>query len=46
MDGYVGLGLHVAYNHITHGLNGSISIDSTPDVGTTVTIRLKQEADT
>ncbi len=45
MQGYVGLGLHVAYNHVTHGLNGRITIDSSVDQGTTVTIRLKSDGD-
>jgi signal transduction histidine kinase len=43
MEGYVGLGLHVAYNHVVHGLNGRISINSTLGQGTTVTIRLKSD---
>ena len=38
--GHVGLGLHVAYNHVTQGLGGSIRISSTEGVGTTVTIWL------
>ncbi|MES2299791.1 MAG: two-component regulator propeller domain-containing protein [Pseudomonadota bacterium] len=37
--GHVGLGLNVAFNHVTERLNGSIVIDSTPGAGTTVTIR-------
>jgi signal transduction histidine kinase len=45
MEGYVGLGLYVAYNNVAHGLNGFISIASTLDQGTTVTIRLKSESD-
>jgi signal transduction histidine kinase len=41
MLGHVGLGLHVAFNHVTQGLNGEISIASTKGQGTTVTIRIK-----
>jgi ligand-binding sensor domain-containing protein/signal transduction histidine kinase len=36
--GHIGLGLHVAYNHVTQRLKGKISIASTPGQGTTVTI--------
>lgn len=39
-SGHVGLGLHVAYNHVVLRLKGRILIDSTPHHGTTVTIRL------
>ncbi len=38
--GHVGLGLHIAFNHIVQRLNGTISIDSQLGLGTTVTIRL------
>lgn len=38
--GHVGLGLHIAFNHVTQRLHGSISIDSQIDQGTSVTIRL------
>ncbi len=38
--GHIGLGLHIAYNHVTQGLHGSIRISSTEGVGTTVTIRI------
>jgi ligand-binding sensor domain-containing protein/signal transduction histidine kinase len=38
--GHIGLGLHVAYNHITERLKGKISIQSRVGQGTTVTIRL------
>ena len=37
---HVGLGLHIAFNHITQRLHGSISIASEPGLGTTVSIRL------
>jgi ligand-binding sensor domain-containing protein/C4-dicarboxylate-specific signal transduction histidine kinase len=40
--GHVGLGLHVAYNHVTERLKGKIQITSTLGEGTCVTIRLKQ----
>ena len=39
--GHVGLGLHVAYNHVTERLKGKISVQSRLGQGTTVTIRLK-----
>ena len=42
--GHIGLGLHVAYNHVTQGLQGEISIRSTPGQGTTVLIRVRQRA--
>lgn len=38
--GHVGLGLHIAFNHIVQRMQGSISIDSELGQGTTVTIRL------
>lgn len=38
--GHVGLGLHIAYNHITQRLHGTISIASEPGKGTTVSVRL------
>jgi K+-sensing histidine kinase KdpD len=37
---HVGLGLNVAFNHVTERLKGSITVDSTPGAGTTVTIRI------
>ena len=42
IQGHVGLGLHVAYNHVTERLKGKIQITSTLGEGTCVTIRLKQ----
>jgi C4-dicarboxylate-specific signal transduction histidine kinase len=42
MQGHVGLGLHVAYNHVTERLKGKISISSTLGEGTRVEIRLKK----
>jgi signal transduction histidine kinase len=42
IHGHVGLGLHVAYNHVTERLKGGINITSTVGEGTTVTIRLKK----
>lgn len=39
--GHIGLGLHVAYNHVTQGLRGEISISSKPGQGTAVAIRIK-----
>jgi C4-dicarboxylate-specific signal transduction histidine kinase len=41
MHGHVGLGLHVAYNHVTQRLKGQIQITSTQGAGTCVEIRLK-----
>ena len=38
--GHVGLGLHIAFNHIVQRLHGSINIDSELGHGTIVTIRL------
>jgi ligand-binding sensor domain-containing protein/signal transduction histidine kinase len=38
--GHVGLGLHIAFNHIVQRLHGSIEVDSELGQGTTVTIRL------
>ena len=38
-QGHVGLGLHVAYNHVTQGLHGEISVASTFDQGCCVTLR-------
>ncbi len=40
IGGHVGLGLHIAYNHVTQRLKGSITITSVEQQGTTVTIRL------
>jgi signal transduction histidine kinase len=37
--GHAGLGLNVAFNHVTQRLGGTITIDSKPDGGTTVAIR-------
>ncbi len=42
MHGHVGLGLHVAYNHVTERLKGKIQITSTLGEGTCVEIRLKK----
>jgi C4-dicarboxylate-specific signal transduction histidine kinase len=42
IQGHVGLGLHVAYNHVTERLKGKIQITSTLGEGTCVTIRLKR----
>ncbi|MBI3230912.1 MAG: hypothetical protein HYZ45_12270 [Burkholderiales bacterium] len=42
--GHVGLGLHVAYNHITHRLHGQVKVESTLGQGTIVTITLPQQA--
>ncbi len=42
LHGHVGLGLHVAYNHVTQRLKGKIHITSELDKGTTVSIRLKR----
>jgi ligand-binding sensor domain-containing protein/C4-dicarboxylate-specific signal transduction histidine kinase len=42
MHGHVGLGLHVAYNHVTERLKGKINITSTQGEGTCVEIRLKE----
>ncbi len=39
IKGHVGLGLNVAFNHVTERLKGTIRIDSTPGSGTVVTIR-------
>jgi ligand-binding sensor domain-containing protein/C4-dicarboxylate-specific signal transduction histidine kinase len=41
MHGHVGLGLHVAYNHVTQRLKGQIKITSALGEGTCVEIRLK-----
>ncbi len=41
MHGHIGLGLHVAYNHVVQRLNGKIDIVSTLGQGTTVTVRFK-----
>ena len=43
MHGHVGLGLHVAYNHVTERLKGKIQITSTLGKGTCVEIRLKEQ---
>jgi ligand-binding sensor domain-containing protein/signal transduction histidine kinase len=40
-QGHIGLGLHIAYNHITLGLHGSLQIGSVLGEGTTVTLRLR-----
>jgi signal transduction histidine kinase len=40
--GHVGLGLHVAWNHVTERLKGKIGVASTLGVGTCVTIRIKR----
>jgi ligand-binding sensor domain-containing protein/signal transduction histidine kinase len=40
-QGHIGLGLHIAYNHVTLGLHGSLQISSVPGSGTTVTLRLR-----
>ena len=42
MHGHVGLGLHVAYNHVTQRLKGEIHATSTLGEGTCVEIRLKK----
>jgi signal transduction histidine kinase len=42
IHGHVGLGLHVAYNHVTQRLKGSIHITSELGEGTTVSIRMKR----
>ncbi len=42
VHGHVGLGLHVAYNHVKHRLKGQIHITSTLGEGTSVEIRLKK----
>ncbi len=42
IQGHVGLGLHVAYNHVTQRLKGQIHITSTLGEGTCVEIRLKK----
>ena len=44
MHGHVGLGLHVAYNHVTERLKGKIQITSTLGKGTCVEIRLKEQS--
>ena len=41
VGGHVGLGLHVAFNHVTQRLKGEISIASTPGQGAVVTIRFR-----
>ncbi len=43
LHGHVGLGLHVAYNHVTQRLKGQIHIASTLGQGTSVEIRLKNQ---
>ena len=40
LGNHVGLGLHIAYNHVVQRLSGTLSIVSTPGKGTTVNIRL------
>jgi signal transduction histidine kinase len=42
--GHVGLGLHVAYNHVTQRLKGQIQITSTLGEGTRVQIHLKKDS--
>ena len=42
IGGHVGLGLHIAYNHITQRLNGIVTVASVAGQGMTVTIRLPQ----
>ncbi len=42
IHGHIGLGLHVAYSHVTQRLKGKISIASTLGSGTTVTIQFKR----
>jgi C4-dicarboxylate-specific signal transduction histidine kinase len=42
VHGHVGLGLHVAYNHVTQRLKGKIHVTSTLGEGTCVEIRLKK----
>ncbi len=44
LHGHVGLGLHVAYNHVTQRLKGKIQITSTLGEGTSVEIRLKKHS--
>lgn len=39
--GHIGLGLHVAYNHVTQGLQGSLVIESVAGQGTCVRVRFK-----
>jgi ligand-binding sensor domain-containing protein/signal transduction histidine kinase len=41
MHGHIGLGLHVAYNHVVQRLKGTIGIVSTLGQGTTVTVRFR-----
>ncbi len=43
IGGHIGLGLHVAYNHITRGLKGRIQINSEPGAGCEVVICIPQE---
>jgi ligand-binding sensor domain-containing protein/signal transduction histidine kinase len=43
LHGHVGLGLHVAYNHVTQRLKGQIHLSSHPGKGTRVEIRLKNQ---
>jgi ligand-binding sensor domain-containing protein/signal transduction histidine kinase len=43
MHGHVGLGLHVAYNHVVQRLKGEINIRSEWRQGTTVTIRINPQ---
>jgi C4-dicarboxylate-specific signal transduction histidine kinase len=42
LHGHVGLGLHVAWNHVTQRLKGQIQVTSTPVAGTSVVIHLKK----
>jgi signal transduction histidine kinase len=46
MHGHVGLGLHVAYNHVTQRLKGQIHVTSTLGECTSVVIRLKKHGGT
>ncbi len=42
--GGTGLGLHIAYNAVTHVLGGTLTVRSTIDVGTTFDVRLPDMA--
>jgi ligand-binding sensor domain-containing protein/signal transduction histidine kinase len=41
---HIGLGLHVAYNHVTQRLRGKITLNSRPAQGTTVTLLIPQQS--
>jgi ligand-binding sensor domain-containing protein/signal transduction histidine kinase len=41
LQGHIGLGLHVAYNHVTQGLGGEIAVRSGLGRGTCVAITIK-----